>query len=328
MYVILAILILCLAIAIIPFVLPIVLILFLVGLCLNLYASRYFKSSEFLAIKESISDYATECNELNKHIEGLRSSYVGINKVDYGEMEYKNAGSSVFKRKKLENAKYAPNIYDCSRTVCDNARKQPFKYVCKYFNIKENEQSLQRFEDIINNFSAAEDGKTMLKNKRAQIIESIEQDIPSIIQKFFKTKLTSELGFDEFNFEEMYFPVFSFRYISAGGKSGTQFDLTMDIPMMERFVVYLSERVKFKKSAEGQRRLMTPKLRQEIISRDDFTCKQCGNSTRNEPNLLLEVDHIVPVSKGGMTEESNLQTLCWKCNRSKGAKLYPAITNS
>ena len=40
-----------------------------------------------------------------------------------------------------------------------------------------------------------------------------------------------------------------------------------------------------------------------------------------EPNLLLEVDHIVPVSKGGLSEPENLQTLCWRCNRTKGAKM-------
>ena len=37
--------------------------------------------------------------------------------------------------------------------------------------------------------------------------------------------------------------------------------------------------------------------------------------------LLLEIDHIVPIVKGGLTTEDNLQTSCWKCNRSKGSKL-------
>lgn len=36
---------------------------------------------------------------------------------------------------------------------------------------------------------------------------------------------------------------------------------------------------------------------------------------------ILEVDHIVPVSKGGLSEPENLQTLCWRCNRAKGAKM-------
>lgn len=58
-----------------------------------------------------------------------------------------------------------------------------------------------------------------------------------------------------------------------------------------------------------------------IKERDNFTCKFCGNSTHAEPNLLLEVDHNIPVVKGGCTEESNLQTLCWKCNRSKSSKI-------
>jgi 5-methylcytosine-specific restriction endonuclease McrA len=37
------------------------------------------------------------------------------------------------------------------------------------------------------------------------------------------------------------------------------------------------------------------------------------------------MDHIVPVSKGGKTEESNLQTLCRRCNRTKARKLVPGF---
>ena len=66
---------------------------------------------------------------------------------------------------------------------------------------------------------------------------------------------------------------------------------------------------------------MTNKLREFIKERDNFTCCNCGNSIHIEPNLLLEIDHIIPVSKGGYTVEENLQTLCWKCNRSKSNKI-------
>ena len=66
---------------------------------------------------------------------------------------------------------------------------------------------------------------------------------------------------------------------------------------------------------------MTKKLREYIKKRDNFTCCNCGNSTHVEPNLLLEIDHIIPVSKGGVTSEENLQTLCWKCNRAKSDKI-------
>ena len=69
---------------------------------------------------------------------------------------------------------------------------------------------------------------------------------------------------------------------------------------------------------------MTAKLRGRIKERDNFACAKCGISVAVEPHLLLEVDHIIPVSRGGLSVEENLQTLCWKCNRSKGAKLTEA----
>ena len=67
--------------------------------------------------------------------------------------------------------------------------------------------------------------------------------------------------------------------------------------------------------SKKQRAAMTQDLREAIKKRDNYTCCKCGNSVFKEPNLLLEVDHIIPVSKGGLTVESNLQTLCWRCNR-------------
>ena len=69
-----------------------------------------------------------------------------------------------------------------------------------------------------------------------------------------------------------------------------------------------------------ERKKMTANLKKFILERDDYTCQACGASLHNDFNLKLEVDHIVPISKGGKTDPSNLQTLCRKCNRSKGAK--------
>jgi hypothetical protein len=56
-------------------------------------------------------------------------------------------------------------------------------------------------------------------------------------------------------------------------------------------------------------------LRAAVLLRDGGRCRRCRRS------INLEVDHIVPVSKGGKTEESNLQILCRRCNRSKCKKL-------
>ncbi len=54
-------------------------------------------------------------------------------------------------------------------------------------------------------------------------------------------------------------------------------------------------------------------LRYEILKRDQI-CQLCG-ATKSD--RMLEVDHIVPRSKGGTNEPSNLQVLCSRCNRAK-----------
>lgn len=59
------------------------------------------------------------------------------------------------------------------------------------------------------------------------------------------------------------------------------------------------------------------KLRFEVFKRDSFTCQYCG---RKAPDVVLEVDHIVPVAKGGTNDIMNLVTSCWDCNRGKGKR--------
>lgn len=285
-----------------------------------IYSRWYFRGEEFGRIRSTIRKYTADCNALNAHIEELRRSYVKAEKTDYGEARFENISKYKYQKKGF-NAEFAPNIYDCSRQICGNARKQPFKYICKYFNIAPDEKTLARFEEVLNNFSAAEEGKLLLKNKKDRILSRVKTKIPAVIRIFMAKDLEKNLGFEEIAFNELYYPQFTFRYVSSGGNAGAQFTTTMDIPMLERFVKYLDENIKRRKSAAGQRALMTSKLRTYIKERDHYTCRRCGNSTRREANLLLEIDHIIPIARGGLTEESNLQTLCWKCNRSKGAKV-------
>lgn len=287
----------------------------------KLYEFFYYKSSRFLDIKQRITSYINDCNELNRHIEDLKNTDLVYDKKDYGVASYQDTSKWKYQRKHLKSQKYAPNIHNCSRTVCNNARKKPFEYVCKYFGIKPNEESLSTFEEILNNFEAAEEGKKHLQDEKTKILDSIKTDIPTVIKKFSKKKLEKNLGFEEIDMSTAYFPKYVFKYVSSGGNASTECDVVMDLDNLNRFVIFLSEKIKFNKSVAGQRALMTSKLRQKIKERDGFTCKNCGASVEKEPNLLLEIDHIIPLSKGGLTTEDNLQTLCWRCNRSKGAKI-------
>jgi hypothetical protein len=56
-----------------------------------------------------------------------------------------------------------------------------------------------------------------------------------------------------------------------------------------------------------------------VLARDKWKCLSCGRSSR-EDGVLLEVDHIIPRSKGGSDDMINLQTLCKKCNIGKSNK--------
>ncbi len=61
------------------------------------------------------------------------------------------------------------------------------------------------------------------------------------------------------------------------------------------------------------------KLRLSVLKRDNFRCVLCGRSPAKDIDVNLHIDHIIPFSKGGKTEPSNLQTLCADCNLGKSS---------
>lgn len=60
----------------------------------------------------------------------------------------------------------------------------------------------------------------------------------------------------------------------------------------------------------------------EVFERDNWQCKSCGLSTPKDKRGSFdddapELDHILPLSKGGEHTRVNTQCLCRKCNRIK-----------
>jgi hypothetical protein len=69
---------------------------------------------------------------------------------------------------------------------------------------------------------------------------------------------------------------------------------------------------------------LSVRTRFEVFKRDEFTCRYCG---RRSPEVVLQVDHIVPVCDGGSDDQINLATSCWECNSGKsGVPLNELIT--
>jgi len=79
------------------------------------------------------------------------------------------------------------------------------------------------------------------------------------------------------------------------------------------------------KAAKGKRedwasRYVSAQTRSDLLSLAQHRCAACP-STEN-----LEIDHIVPVSRGGTSDPKNLQVLCRKCNRKKRVTLRREAT--
>ena len=68
-----------------------------------------------------------------------------------------------------------------------------------------------------------------------------------------------------------------------------------------------------------ERGKVSNKMRFAIYARDGNRCRRCGRRTDR-----LEIDHIIPIAKGGKSTFDNLQSLCHKCNMEKGDSIeYP-----
>lgn len=64
-------------------------------------------------------------------------------------------------------------------------------------------------------------------------------------------------------------------------------------------------------------------VRFEVFKRDSFTCQYCGEKA---PEVVLELDHITPVSKGGTSDIINLVTSCRSCNSGKSDRTLSDAT--
>ena len=179
---------------------------------------------------------------------------------------------------------------DVSATIANNFSGYKYlDYLTKYFNMKLNNETLDYVKSLREATEKLENSMT-------------EADIPDRYMKAVA-------------------PSFTALYTSAGKRSRSASMILLNYRKLQDIEEKLEALTQKSNHAKRQRSKMTPALKKAILERDSYTCQNCGNSIYKEPNLLLEIDHIVPVSKGGKTEPDNLQTLCWRCNRSKSDSL-------
>lgn len=283
---------------------------------------KYFNSEEFIQhitkIDETIADY----NEISEYVNNIPKDNqfrATSNTTDYSHLvTFENTSNHKYVRNKNEKILNADNVYSTSLQVVKKASEEPIKYLCKYFDIKATQDNLNQLQEIGNNISRMENTIENLKLRQKEIENSLNP--PKFILKHYNKELMEKIGINIPPIEIEY-AQYMFEYVSAGGNSSQRSVINFDGPTVEATSEYVSEKIKYNKSAKGQRALMTRSLRTIIKERDSYECQMCTASIKDQSLLLLEIDHIIPVSKGGMSTMDNLQTLCWKCNRTKSDKI-------
>lgn len=280
---------------------------------------EYYESVEFKKIKETCADLMKSQREFNEYIDEKVKTISTLfgTRVVRNETAVNDEYNYIRPYKKT----ITPFTAEVSAAVFASAENNPLEYVVKYFypNKKVYPEQIQKLQLLIEELETLKEAKQIIENYKKEYQQYL-QDVPDFVLKNDEAGFYSRLGFAYID-ENVLTVEYKFVYTSNGGMAQRSFTIPMTEETIIELVKLLESKLTINAFAKEQRILMTKKLRNYIKKRDNYTCCICGNSIHIEPNLLLEIDHIVPVAKGGLTEENNLQTLCWKCNRSKGTKI-------
>lgn len=281
--------------------------------------SQYYESEDFAKIKETCNSLNVSRKEFNEYIEEKAQS---ISKL-FGTRIIRNEtqNEDVYNYIRAYKKSITPFTAEVSSTVFGSAENNPIDYIVKYFypNKSNYKEQIERLRILIEELETLKEAKVIIDNYKKDYNQYIQR-VPDFVLDNDEDGFYSRLGLAIID-EAILNVEYKFVYTSDGGMAQRSFTIPMDEENIIELINKLESKLSLQYQTKEQRALMTTKLRTHIKERDNFTCCQCGNSLKAEPNLLLEVDHIIPIAKGGLTIEDNLQTLCWKCNRSKGAKL-------
>lgn len=228
---------------------------------------------------------------------------------------------------KLNNSYYFAVVNPCHTLswACNNKRQFDNAIVSEWFKA-EIEDSPHRFREIV---SSIENNKNnfyeyikKINGMKSTITEEICADLRISLKRFKKIekKIFNKLIFLQPVCDMAIYCEKSYR--TPKGRNYYYDWKRFSFYQLKEYVNEVEQLINYKKTkqyfVQTERSKMSPKLRYNILERDRHCCQICGRSPKD--GVVLEVDHIIPVSKGGKTEESNLRTLCRDCNRGKGAE--------
>ena len=286
---------------------------------------RYFAGPDFLAHKERSRAVVADHNDVSRYASEIRANgsfEIGASETGaYAHLAtFESTGHRNYQRDRHVANYGDPNEHNCSLQVVRNASADPLKYLMKYFGIRPDEATLADVENVSETIARLQDAVDNLRQREASITRSISP--PAFILQHYKDEFIKRVGV-ELPPIRIPYPVYTFKYVSPGGNSAEQTVVTLDTPTLDALIETLGEKIRFRRSAAGQRALMTTRLRELIKERDGHTCQNpaCRMSLALQSHLLLEVDHIIPVSRGGLSVPATSRP-------SAGAATGPSRTSS
>lgn len=98
-------------------------------------------------------------------------------------------------------------------------------------------------------------------------------------------------------------------FVRYASKQRVIYEADLQAEWEEYFEKYLKQRL-YKVNVK-----LWKKIQKQVFERDDYVCAYC-----RQAGGKLEVDHVIPISRGGTNKLSNLVTSCRHCNRQKHDK--------
>lgn len=280
---------------------------------------NYYISNDFKALKEKYNLLMGSQRDFNKYIDEKAKS---ISKL-LGKRIIRNETVIDDEYQYIRPYKKSLNAFEIevSAQVFASAENNPLEYIVKSFYPDKSQypQQIQKLQMLVGELETLKEARKIIDYYK-QSFKQYLANVPQYVMQNDSDGFYARLGFANVS-ERALTMEYKISYTSNGGMARRSFTVPMNEKTIVDLINCLQGKLTMKAFTKEQRALMTSKLRQYIKERDNYTCKMCGNSTHNEPNLLLEIDHIIPVAKGGCTVEDNLQTLCWKCNRQKSSKI-------
>lgn len=279
----------------------------------------YYNSTDFDKVKETCKKLIDSQKDFNDYIKEkveIITKEFGLNN-DRSETMHNNS----YKYNRNYQKIVSPFRQELTNITFSSAENNPIDYVIKYFYKDNNvyEDEIIKLKSLLNELETLKDARKIISNYKKEYEEYLN-NVPNYVLDNDEDGFYNRLGFVIIDESTINFK-YTFSRTTLGGNKQDSFSVNMNEENIAEIINRLQSKLTSTSLAKEQRALMTPKLRQIIKERDKYTCCICGNSTSNEPNLLLEIDHKIPIGKGGLTIEDNLQTLCWKCNRTKSDKI-------